>query len=176
VHRTLGQHPTAVECQVRCTFEVHRTSEYTHNGGFLVAELKTQKNDASVEEFLNGVADERKRNDSFVILDLMRDVTGDEPAMWGSSIIGFGSYRYKYPSGREGEWFLVGFSPRKQNLTLYIMSGFDNYDMLLSELGKYKTGKSCLYINKLDDVDLATLRELIQQSVAHMAETNQPGS
>ena len=137
-----------------------------------MAELKTQKNDASVEDFLNGVSDERKRKDSFAILDLMRDVTGDEPAMWGSSIIGFGSYRYKYASGREGEWFLTGFSPRKQNLTLYIMSGFGNYDTLLSELGKYKTGKSCLYINKLDDVDLATLRDLIGQSVAHMAETN----
>ena len=141
-----------------------------------MAELKTQKNDASVEDFLNGVSDERKRNDSFAILDLMREVTGDEPAMWGTSIVGFGSYRYKYASGREGEWMVTGFSPRKQNLTLYIMSGFDNYDSLLSELGKYKTGKSCLYINKLDDVDLATLRELIQQSVAHMAETNQPGS
>jgi hypothetical protein len=102
----------------------------------------------------------------------MRDITGDEPAMWGTSIIGFGSYRYKYASGREGEWFLTGFSPRKQNLTLYIMSGFDNYDSLLSELGKYKTGKSCLYINKLDDVDMQTLRDLIEQSVAHMAETD----
>ena len=137
-----------------------------------MAELKTQKNDASVEDFLNGVSDERKRNDSFAILDLMRDVTGDEPAMWGTSIVGFGSYRYKYASGREGEWMVTGFSPRKQNLTLYIMSGFDNYDSLLSDLGKYKTGKSCLYINKLDDVDLATLRDLIEQSVAHMAETN----
>ena len=141
-----------------------------------MAELKTQKNDASVEEFLNGVSDHRKRTDRFAILDLMRDVTGDEPAMWGSSIVGFGSYRYKYASGREGEWFLTGFSPRKQNLTLYIMSGFDNYDSLLSELGKYKTGKSCLYINKLDDVDQATLRVLIEQSVAHMAETNREQS
>ena len=137
-----------------------------------MTELKTQKNDASVEDFLNGVSDERKRKDSFAILNLMRDITGDEPAMWGTSIIGFGSYRYQYASGREGEWFLTGFSPRKQNLTLYIMSGFDSYNSLLSDLGKYKTGKSCLYINKLDDVDLATLRALIEQSVAHVAETN----
>ncbi len=92
--------------------------------------------------------------------------------MWGTSIVGFGSYHYKYASGRENEWFLVGFSPRKQNLTLYIMSGFDDYESLLADLGKYKTGKSCLYINKLEDVDLPTLRELVKKSVTHMAETN----
>jgi hypothetical protein len=137
-----------------------------------MAELKTQKTDASVEDFLNAVEDERKRKDSFVILDLMREVTGEEPAMWGPSIIGFGSYHYKYASGREGEWFLVGFAPRKRNLTLYIMSGFDNYDALLADLGKYKTGKSCLYVNKLEDIDLDTLRELVKQSVTHMKETN----
>ena len=134
-----------------------------------MTEFKTQKNDASVEEFLNGITDERKREDSIAILDLMREITGDEPAMWGASIIGFGGYRYKYASGREGEWFLTGFSPRKQNLTLYIMSGFEDFDSLLSGLGKYKTGKSCLYLNKLDDVHLPTLRELIEQSVAHLA-------
>jgi hypothetical protein len=138
-----------------------------------MAELKTQKTDASVEEFLNDVADEKKRADSFELLKLMRDVTGDEGAMWGPSIVGFGSYRYKYASGREGEWFLAGFSPRKRNLTLYIMSGFDGYDDLLEDLGKYKTGKSCLYINKLEDIDRATLRELVEQSVAHVAATNQ---
>lgn len=88
--------------------------------------------------------------------------------MWGSSIVGFGDYHYKYESGREGDWFVTGFSPRKQNLTLYIMAGFDNYDQLLSRLGKYKTGKSCLYINKLDDVDLDVLKELVAQSAAHM--------
>ena len=137
-----------------------------------MAQLKTQKNDASVEQFLDGVANERKRQDSYAILELMQDVTGEEPAMWGTSIIGFGSYHYKYASGRENDWFLVGFSPRKQNLTLYIMSGFDEYESLLADLGKYKTGKSCLYINKLVDVDLSTLRELIEKSVAHMVETN----
>jgi hypothetical protein len=133
---------------------------------------KTQKTDVSVEEFLNSVTNEKKREDSFAILDLMREVTGEEPSMWGTSIIGFGTYRYKYASGREGEWPLTGFSPRKQNLTLYITSGFDDYDSLLDDLGKYKTGKSCLYINKLEDVDLETLRELIKQSVEHMAESN----
>jgi hypothetical protein len=137
-----------------------------------MAQLKTQKNDASVTGFLNGVSNERKRQDSFEILELMRDVTGEEPAMWGTSIVGFGSYRYKYASGREGEWFLVGFSPRVQNLTLYIMSGFDEYETLLAQLGQYKTGKSCLYINKLADVDMPTLRELVSQSVAHVAATS----
>ena len=137
-----------------------------------MAKLKTQKNDASVEDFLNGVSHERKREDSFAILELMRDVTGEEPAMWGTSIVGFGSYRYKYASGREGEWFLTGFSPRKRNLTLYIMAGFENYDSLLADLGKHKTGKSCLYINKLEDVDIPTLRKLIRQSVTHLAESN----
>ena len=136
-----------------------------------MAKLKTQKNDASVEDFLNGVSNERKREDSFAILELMRDVTGEEPAMWGTSIVGFGSYRYKYASGREGEWFLTGFAPRKRNLTLYIIAGLENYDSLLAELGKYRTGKSCLYINKLEDVDIPTLRELIRQSVTHLAES-----
>jgi uncharacterized protein YdhG (YjbR/CyaY superfamily) len=92
--------------------------------------------------------------------------------MWGTSIVGFGSYRYKYASGREGEWPLVGFSPRKQHLTLYIMSGFDDYDALLADLGKYRTGKACVYINKLEDVDLGVLRELVRQSAAHVAETH----
>jgi hypothetical protein len=137
-----------------------------------VAEPKTRKNDGSVEEFLDGVSDPKKRRDSLAILELMRDVTKEEPAMWGTSIVGFGTYRYRYASGREGEWPLVGFSPRKQNLTLYIMSGFDDYDSLLADLGKYKTGKSCLYINKLEDVDLPTLRKLVEQSAAHVAETN----
>jgi hypothetical protein len=137
-----------------------------------MTELKTQKNDASVEEFIDSVDNEKKRQDSYAILELMKDVTGEEPAMWGTSIVGFGSYHYKYASGREGDWFLVGFSPRKQNLTLYIMSGFDEYESLLEDLGKYKTGKSCLHINKLEDVDLSTLRELVEKSAVHMAETN----
>ncbi len=133
-----------------------------------MAELKTQQNDGSVEKFLNAVEDENKRTDSFRILELLREVTGEEPTMWGTSIVGYGSYHYKYASGREGDWFLTGFSPRKQNLTLYIMAGFDEYDDLMSKLGKYKTGKSCLYINKLADIDEQILRELVQKSVAYM--------
>lgn len=134
----------------------------------VTAVLKTQKNDASVEAFLGRVEPEGKRADSQEILELMCQVTGEEPAMWGNSIVGFGEYQYRYASGREGEWFLTGFSPRKQNLTLYIMSGFDEYEKLLAKLGKHKTGKSCLYINKLDDIDLDVLRDLVRKSVEHM--------
>lgn len=137
-----------------------------------MAELKTKKSDASVEDFLNGIPDEKKRQDSFAILALMKEVTQAEPKMWGDSIVGFGHYRYKYATGREGDWFLAGFSPRKQNLTLYIMAGFAQYEALLGKLGKYKTGKSCLYINKLQDVNTEALKELVQQSVAHMAQRN----
>lgn len=137
-----------------------------------MAELKTKPTDQSVEKFLNCVTNEKKRQDSKAILELMREVTGEEARMWGDSIIGFGSYHYTYKSGREGDWFLTGFSPRKQNLTLYIMAGFDEYDELLDKLGKYKTGKSCLYINKLDDVDTDVLRELVKRSAEHVAETN----
>lgn len=133
-----------------------------------MAELKTQKNDGSVEAFLNSVENERKRSDSFEILRLMAEVTGEEAMMWGTSIVGFGSYHYKYASGREGDFFVTGFSPRKQNLTLYIMGGFDDYEALLAQLGKHKIGKACLYINKLADVDMAVLRELVRRSVAHM--------
>jgi hypothetical protein len=138
----------------------------------MMAELKTKLNDGSVAEFLKGVENEGKRQDSFKILDMMKDVTGEEPKMWGDSIIGFGSYHYTYASGRQGDWFLVGFSPRKQNLTLYIMSGFEEYDDLLEKLGKYSTGKSCLYIKKTEDVDFGVLRELVEKSAAHMAESN----
>ncbi len=133
-----------------------------------MSELKTKQNEASVEAFLDSVEDEKKRKASYTILELMKDVTQEEPKMWGDSIIGFGSYHYKYKSGREGDWPITGFSPRKQNLTLYIMSGFSEYDNLLNDLGKYKTGKSCLYINKIEDVDLDVLRELVRQSVDHM--------
>ena len=137
-----------------------------------MAELKTKPNNASVAAFLKSIEDEQSRKDCRELSSLMKTVTGKRPKMWGTSIVGFGTYRYKYASGREGEWPLVGFSPRKRNLTLYIMSGFDDYDSLLEALGKYKTGKSCLYINKLEDVDLLTLRELVRQSAAHVVETN----
>ncbi|MFQ5677686.1 MAG: DUF1801 domain-containing protein [bacterium] len=122
--------------------------------------------------FLDGIADEKKRQDCFRILDLMKEITGVEPKMWGPSMVGFGSYHYKYESGREGDWFLTGFSPRKQNLSLYIMSGFSNHDALLGKLGKFKTGKSCLYIKSLEDVDFSILRELIERSVAYVAKSN----
>ncbi|GAB5493431.1 MAG: hypothetical protein Phog2KO_36460 [Phototrophicaceae bacterium] len=137
-----------------------------------MAELKTKKNDSDVEAFLNTIEPEKKRQDSFEILRLMEEVTGEEAKMWGESIIGFGSYHYTYASGREADWMLVGFSPRKQNLTLYIMSGFDEYENLLDKLGKHKTGKSCLYIKKIEDVDTDVLRTLVKESVEHMIETN----
>ena len=128
-------------------------------------ELKTKVNAASVEGFLNSVTDEQKREDCFEILKLMKQVTKETPKMWGSSIVGFGSYHYKGASGREGDWLLTGFSPRKQNLTLYITGGFDLYKDLLRKLGKYKTSVGCLYIKKLDDVDKKVLKELVAESV-----------
>jgi hypothetical protein len=137
-----------------------------------MSELKTKPNDQSVEEYLTRVDDDKKRQDSTTILALMKEVTGAEPRMWGDSIIGFGSYRYKYASGRQGEWFLTGFAPRKRNLTLYIMSGFAEYDDLLGRLGKFKTGKSCLYVNKLEDIDLPKLKELVEKSVRHMEQSS----
>lgn len=141
-----------------------------------MSDLKTRPTDNDVEAFLNGVENDAQRQDSRQILEMMRQVTGEEARMWGDSIVGFGSYHYTYASGRQGDWFLAGFSPRKQNLTLYIMSGFDRYDTLLGKLGKYRTGKSCLYIKKLEDVDQDVLRKLVQQSVDHMRATNPPGS
>ena len=133
-----------------------------------MTELKTKPTNKSVEQFLKKVENPTKREDSFKILELMKEITQEKPVMWGDSIVGFGSYRYKYASGREGDWPLVGFSPRKQNLTLYIMAGFERYEKLLENLGKFKTGKSCLYINKLQDVDTKVLKELILESVEHM--------
>lgn len=135
-----------------------------------MAELKTKLNDGSVEDFLNSVEDEQKKRDSIEVLNIMTQITGDDAKMWGSSIIGFGNYHYKYDSGREGDWFITGFSPRKQALTLYIMAGFSRYDELLQKLGKYKTGKSCLYVKKLEDIDLNVLKELISSSVKYMKE------
>ena len=137
-----------------------------------MTKLKTQPNDRSVEQFLQAIENDQKRQDSREIVALMAQVTGETAQMWGDSIVGFGRYRYRYASGREGEWPLVGFSPRKQNLTLYIMAGFDHYDELLERLGKYSTGKSCLYIKKLEDVDRAVLEALVRASVEHMQKTN----
>ncbi len=138
-----------------------------------MADLKTKENDGSVDDYLNSVEEEKKRRASFVIKEIMEEASGEEARMWGESIVGFGHYRYKYASGREGEWMLVGFAPRKRNLTLYIMDGFEEHDDLLGKLGKHSTGKSCLYINKLEDVDLDVLRELVEKSVQHMKTTNE---
>ena len=137
-----------------------------------MAENKTKANDASVEEFLNAVPDEKKRADAFRVLQMMREETGEEPQMWGDAIIGFGSYHYKYASGREGDAPLIGFSPRKANLALYITSDFDRYGALMERLGKFTTGKACLYVKRLSDVDEATLRELVRQSVVDMRATS----
>ncbi|HKJ02733.1 MAG TPA: DUF1801 domain-containing protein [Longimicrobiales bacterium] len=133
-----------------------------------MAEPKTRRTSASVEEFLAGVAHEKRREDCRAVVDLMREITGEEPALWGDSLIGFGSYHYRYESGREGDWPLTGVSPRKQSLTLYIMPGFHRYEELMAGLGRYRTGKSCLYVNRLEDLHLPTLRKLIDQSVKHM--------
>src|SRR5687768_8307937 len=114
---------------------------------------KTQPTSAEVLEFIDNDPDERKRQDSLTMLELMRDVTGEEPKMWGSSIVGFGSYHYKYASGREGDAPIAGFSPRKQALTIYIMAGFEHYDDLMQKLGKHTTGGSCLYVKRLSDID-----------------------
>lgn len=134
-----------------------------------MSELKTKVNDGSVADFINAVPSDVKRNDSFVLLEMFSRITGEQPKMWGSSIVGFGQYHYKSErSTQEGDWPLTGFSPRKQNLTLYIMLGFADYQDLLKDLGKYKTSVGCLYINKLTDVDLKVLERLIEQSFLAM--------
>ena len=135
-----------------------------------MASLVTQSNSNSVEAFLYAISDEQKRADAFKFLELFKNTTGFEPEMWGESIIGFGSYHYVYASGREGDWMLTGFSPRAKNFSLYIMSGFSRFDSLLAKLGKHKTGKACLYVNKWDDVNAEALEEMIRASVAYMKE------
>ena len=129
-----------------------------------MAELKTKKTNADVDAFLDTITDQKRREDCRAVVDLMADVTGEPPTMWGSAIIGFGSYHYRYASGREGDWMATGVSPRKQNLTVYIMSGFPRHDALMRKLGRYTTGKSCLYIKKLEDVDTGVLGELVRES------------
>jgi hypothetical protein len=129
-----------------------------------MAELKTQKTDASVKDFLHAVDHQTRREDSFVLLELIRKITGDQGSMWGNSIIGFGDLTYTNTTKKEYQWFKTGFSPRKNSLTLYLMDGFEGYDEIRSRLGKHKTGKACLYINKLADVDLDVLEELITTS------------
>ena len=132
-----------------------------------MAELKTKANDADVFSFLDSIEDEQRRTDCYAVLKLMKQVTKTDPKMWGPSIVGFGSMHLTYESGRELDWFLCGFSPRKANLTLYIMAGFSMYSELLAMLGKCKTGKSCLYVNRLSDVNLKVLKQLLVHSIAH---------
>ena len=133
--------------------------------------LKTLSNDANVNHFLNGLPDEVKKQDSFTLLDLFSSVTGQKPKMWGSSIVGFGQYHYKSDkSKQEGDWPLVAFSPRKQNLSLYIMPGFSDYDDLLDKLGKHKTSVACLYVNRLSDIDTVILEKIIERAYKEMQE------
>jgi hypothetical protein len=134
-----------------------------------MAELKTKPSDASVERFLAAIEDEARRADCRALVRIMKEATGSPPRMWGSSIVGFGDYHFKYASGREGDWFLTGFSPRKQDLTLYVMGGFENHRDLMEKLGKFKTGKGCLYLKRLDDAHLPTLKRLILRSVKQIA-------
>ena len=137
-----------------------------------MAELKTKPTTNSVAKFLAAIPDADRRSDCQAIADMMAKVTKKEPKMWGSSIVGFDDYHYVGASGREGDWFIVGFSPRKQSLTLYLAQGFERHDRLLQALGKHKLGKGCLYINKLEDVNLAALRELIEKAVQQQAGTD----
>ena len=136
------------------------------------AENKTRPTDGSIEEFLNNVEPAGRREDSFEMLEIMTRLSGHKPVRWGS-IIGFGKYHYRYESGREGDMFLTGFSPRKTALTAYIMGGFTAYDDLMSKLGKYKIGKSCLYISRLSNVDQGVLEDLIGQSLTYMRDKYQ---
>lgn len=129
-----------------------------------MAELKTKKNNASVTAFVKGIEDPQKRKDCQAIAKMMRAATGARAKMWGEAIVGYGDWHYKYASGRDADWFQVGFSPRKQNITVYIMNGFSKYQKLLDKLGKHKTGKSCLYIKRLSDVDVDVLEALIKAS------------
>ncbi|MDX1516315.1 MAG: DUF1801 domain-containing protein [Woeseiaceae bacterium] len=133
-----------------------------------MAELKTRPTKASVTAFINDIDDKQKRADARKVAAMMRKATGSRAKMWGPSIVGFGSYSYSNTAGKDFEWMLTGFSPRAQALTLYIMSGFGGYADLMKKLGKYKTGKSCLYIKKLADVDVTVLQTLIEKSVAHL--------
>lgn len=133
-----------------------------------MAGLKTTRNDADVDEFLNSVGNERRRRDALEMRDLMAGLAGEKPEMWGASIVGYGAYRYTSKAGDEHEWFKVGFSPRRQALTLYIMDGFDEYEALLGKLGDHSTGKSCLYIKDLEQIDLDALSEMITRSLENI--------
>ena len=133
-----------------------------------VAAAKTVPTTGSVPAFLDAIADPAQREDCRALAALMQKATGKEPTMWGPSIVGFGSYHYKYASGREGDAPLVGFSPRKGNISVYVMPGFEGYDGLMKKLGKYKAGKACIYIKKLEDIDVKVLQELVEKSADYL--------
>ena len=133
-----------------------------------MGELKTKPTNASVEKFLNQITDEERREDCFKVAKIMEEITGCKPTMWGPSIVGFDTYHYKYASGQEGDWPIAAFSPRKQDLTLYILPGFQESRELMEALGKHRTGRSCLYIKRLSDIHVPTLKKLIRQSVKRM--------
>jgi len=137
-----------------------------------MAELKTKRTEASVEKFIDAIKDEKVRLDCWTIAGIMQKATKAKPKMWGPSIVGFGQYVYKYPDGREMDWMLIAFSPRKQNITLYIGSEFKGADELLSSLGKHSRGKGCLYIKRLSDVHKPTLEKLVAASVRHRLKGN----
>ena len=137
-----------------------------------MAELKTQPTGKSVKDFIDGIKDDARRRDCRTIMKIMRKATKARPKMWGGKIVGYGRYRYKYASGREGEWFTAGFAPRAQNVTLYIMSGFGEYQTLMKKLGKHTKGKSCLHIKRPEDIDLTVLEELVERSVRHVERTS----
>jgi Domain of unknown function (DU1801) len=140
-----------------------------------MAELKTKKTEVSVESFLNAVADVKQRADAFQLVELLKDITGEEPEMWGPTIVGFGDYHYVYESGHEGDCCLTGFSPRKGNLVLYFMAGyFESAEALLKKLGKCKTSKGCMYIKKLEDVDLTVLRKMIEANIKRLSNMPKP--
>lgn len=136
-----------------------------------MSELKTRPTDQNVSRFIDAVEPDQKRQDCWTIVEMMREITGAEPVMWGASIVGFGTYTSVNTTNKPADWPITGFSPRKANLTLYVMQGFSDHDAPLTRLGKHSTGKSCLYIKKLADIDLVVLKEIVSRSVAHMRAT-----
>lgn len=136
-----------------------------------MAELQTRKTGASVTAFIASIKDETTRKDCKALLALLKEATGAQARMWGPSIVGFGDFQYRYPNGKEMEWFLAGFSPRKQNLTMYLMSGYEPFPELMQKLGKHSTGRSCLYFKRMSDIHQPTLKKLIKQSVKRMKAT-----
>jgi hypothetical protein len=133
-----------------------------------MAELKTKATNESVEAFINKIADDERREDCFALARMMEEITGQKPRMWGPNLVGFGSYHYKYRSGHEGDWPVISFSPRKKDLTLYLMMGFEKHQELMKQLGKHSTGKACLYIRRLSDIHVPTLRKLMKTSVKQL--------